>query len=239
MGSHRASLFNSFLSLIVSLGVTSVCAFMKSFPALLIAALGILPSFIPGWLAAEEDVRQAPVTAPLGIQPGNQAPPADEGPVAVKPGNNNPGDQTRELPLLPQENPPAETQAPPSTETQTTFFNPRSLRKKKVRLTKTEMEEDLLLQRIRFYEARTRAEQDPRLAPILHEAKSARTQYEERDAYTRYYTVLFDDIAKLDKRFPVLLATTRTATLNRYKQVRIRPTEPPVPLQNGKKPAGH
>ena len=138
-------------------------------------------------------------------------------------------------PPIPEPGTPNSPAAEPSLipevpQTQTTFTKPPTFTQKQLRKTKTEEAEDDLKQMIRFREAKTKALTDPVVQAAWQAASVAHTDYEKRLNMQHYYTALYDRIAKIDNRFPTLLAETRRLSMAHVTQSRLQPSEPPAYL---------
>jgi hypothetical protein len=99
--------------------------------------------------------------------------------------------------------------------------------------TQTEIAVDALLAKVRFREARTRALADPAFAEELHRARTAKTEFAKREAYKRYYTAVYDRIAKIDPRVKDLVDLRKKFELHRLEQHKVSHT---VGLDRDKRP---
>jgi hypothetical protein len=90
--------------------------------------------------------------------------------------------------------------------------------------TQTEIAVEALLAKVRYREARTRALSDPAFTEELQRAKAAKTEYAKRESYKRYYTALYDRIAKIDPRVKDLVELRKKFTLNRLTQKKVSST---------------
>lgn len=118
------------------------------------------------------------------------------------------------LPLIP-ENMPALDQSP--------------LKEKTEKKSSTTAAEDALRDRIKFRNAKSKAQSDPELQAIWASTFKARTDYEQREIYTKYYTLLCERIGKIDKTIKKEeLEALKGRYLSNYDQTRIAPTEPPA-----------
>lgn len=99
-------------------------------------------------------------------------------------------------------------------------------------------EEQELKMKIRYQQARTKAEEDPDVANLLAKAKTATTFEGERAAYRKYYELLFKKMRKLDNSLLKKCDLMEKTYLSRLAQTRIEPTIPlspppkPEPLAN-------
>jgi flagellar biosynthesis/type III secretory pathway protein FliH len=84
-----------------------------------------------------------------------------------------------------------------------------------------------------YVRARTEAEKDPSLIPLLEQARTATTFEAERAAYRAYYRGLFAKIRKLDKSLSERCDKLEEAYLRRLAQTRLEPT---IPLEPPPKP---
>jgi hypothetical protein len=88
--------------------------------------------------------------------------------------------------------------------------------------------EDALRDQIKLRVAKTKVKEDPELQAIWDSHYKARTDYEQRKILTRYYTLLCDRVAKLDKTIkPEAIEALRVSYANDFAQSRIQPTEQP------------
>jgi hypothetical protein len=119
------------------------------------------------------------------------------------------------LPLIP-ENMPALDQS--------------AFKEKTEKKSSTSAAEDALRDRIKFRTAKTKAQSDPELQAIWDSTFKARTDYEQREIYVKYYTLLCERIGKIDKTIKKEeLESLKGRYLSNYDQTRIAPTEPPKP----------
>jgi len=116
------------------------------------------------------------------------------------------------LPLIP-ENMPALDQS--------------AFKEKKEKKSSTSAAEDALRDRIKFRAAKSKAQSDPELQAIWDSTFKARTDYEQREIYTKYYTLLCERIGQIDKTIKKEeLEALKGRYLSAYDQTRIAPTEP-------------
>lgn len=87
--------------------------------------------------------------------------------------------------------------------------------------------------KIRYKQARVKAEKTPSLVALLDKAKSARTFEAERAAYRAYYRELFKLMRKSDSGISKLCDLMEKTYLTRLAQTRIEPT---IPLEPPPKP---
>lgn len=95
----------------------------------------------------------------------------------------------------------------------------------------TEAEERRL--KIRYKQARLKAEKDPSVAALLDKAQSATTFEAERAAYRAYYRDLFRLMRKVDPGIAKLCDLMERTYLTKLAQTRIEPT---IPLEPPPKP---
>jgi len=221
---------------------------MKALPALLSASL-----FLAAPLFAQEAPAPAPASAPeskpesaKGSEDAKPAPsaPAESPSAPAHPMQLAPSSVAPLLPAAP------EPSAVPSTtlipDTQTTFVKPPSMITKREKPSRTEDAENDLMQQIHFRQARTKAMADPTVVAAFNDIRGAGTDYEQRERTRKYYTLLFDRMAKIDNSYPTLLATARSTAMTRSTQTKLKPSErpewlPPLPTTPApvKKPASH
>jgi hypothetical protein len=197
---------------------------MKALPALLTASL-----LLAGTLLAEE---AAP--APAKPQPSDAASaPAGDATAPAPAPAAAPGDKAAQL--APEPAIPTDGTAPGATpslipETQTTFVKPPPSPTWVLhheRASKTEQSETDLQARVRMRIALIKALPDPAVQAALQAANISPTDYERRKHLQHYYTLLYDRVAKIDNRFPLLLADTRKASVARVTQVKLEPSSRP------------
>jgi hypothetical protein len=87
--------------------------------------------------------------------------------------------------------------------------------------------------KIRYKQARLKAEKDPSLTALLDKAQSATTFEAERAAYRAYYRDLFRLMRKLDSSIAKQCDLMERTYLNKLAQTRIEPT---IPLEPPPKP---
>lgn len=83
-----------------------------------------------------------------------------------------------------------------------------------------------LERRIRYREARTRAEADPKLRDLWNESRIAPTDFEKRAILKDYYKGLYAKMLASDKSLEPLINLRRRIALRRLDQTRIEPTDP-------------
>lgn len=94
-------------------------------------------------------------------------------------------------------------------------------------------EEQEMKMKIRYQQARTKAEEDPDVASLLAKAKAAGSFEGERAAYRKYYELLFKKMRKLDNSISKKCDLMEKTYLARLAQTRIEPT---IPLEPPPKP---
>jgi hypothetical protein len=98
----------------------------------------------------------------------------------------------------------------------------------KEKKSKASAAEDALRDQIKLRVAKTKAKEDPELQAIWDSHYTAPTDYAQRRILTRYYTLLCERIAKVDKTIkPEVIEALRISYANDYAQSRIQPTEQP------------
>jgi hypothetical protein len=80
--------------------------------------------------------------------------------------------------------------------------------------------------KIRYKNARLKAEKDPALVSLLEKARTARTFEAERAAYRAYYRELFRAMRKLDSSIAKQCDLMEKTYLTQLAQTRIEPTIP-------------
>ena len=81
-------------------------------------------------------------------------------------------------------------------------------------------------ERIRYRQARTKAERDAQVQAHWEEAAQARTDLEKREALKRYYESLYTRMTRLDGSIKQLIVRRKAVALRRLEQTRIDPTLP-------------
>ena len=214
---------------------------MKALPALLTASL-----LLAGTLLAEEEAAPAPAkpkpsdasAAPAGDAAATPAPatapaavPGDK-PAQLAPGPAVPADgaRTRRLPC-----------SPLIPETQTTFVKPPpspTWVQHHERPSKTEQSETDLQARVRM---RIAPDQGAARIPPSRPLSGPRTSLPRTTSACKhlqhYYTLLYDRVAKIDNRFPLLLADTRKASIVRVTQAKLEPSIAPAVYPDTAAPA--
>ncbi len=129
------------------------------------------------------------------------------------------------LPLIPENMPALEQKA-------------SEFKEKAEKKSATSAAEDALRDRIKLRVAKTKAQSDPELQEIWASTFKAKTDQEQRDIYTKYYTLLCERIAKIDKTIKKEdIAALKNGYLTSYDQTRIAPTEPIAQVSAAPAPA--
>ena len=93
--------------------------------------------------------------------------------------------------------------------------------------------EDLIRQRIRLREVKTKAQRDPAVQAEWERAAAVKTDYEKRDALKGYYRLLYGRMAKIDPALKTPLDQQLREALSRLDQDHIAPTQPPATVADG------
>ena len=80
--------------------------------------------------------------------------------------------------------------------------------------------------RIRYREARNRAASEQTVQTAWEDSRTAKTDFEKREAMKRYYTALYKKMLALDKAIAPLVTERERVALRRLDQTRIEPTDP-------------
>ncbi len=195
---------------------------MKTLPLLLALAI-TAPAFSQDAAPAEK-----PSPAPAAEKPA----PAAEKPAPAKPAQSAP-----ELPPLPDPAPGTEqadilrnqpggrlTPAPVPVPGSRKVSNPERI-PGRTTLKPPATSEDLD-RRIRYREARTRAEADPKLRAMWEESRTVATDFEKRALLKDYFKALYAKMLASDKSLEPLIELRRRVALRRLDQTRIDPTDP-------------
>ena len=92
----------------------------------------------------------------------------------------------------------------------------------------TSAAEDALRDAIKLRVAKTKAQSDPELQALWDTNYKAKTDWEQREIFNKYYTLLCAKIAKIDSTInPETIESIRGHYLGSYDQSRIAPTVPP------------
>ena len=167
--------------------------------------------------------------------PAAAEPPADNSPPPLAPAGK---DQDR-LELMPSK--PAQLLPPPSGLSLIPEIplppersRPRTVESPiKKRDSATADAEDLIKQRIRLREAKTKAQRDPAVQAEWDRAAAVRTDYEKREALKSYYKLLYGRMAKVDPALKAPIETQLRESLGQLEQTRIAPTQPPATVADG------
>ena len=93
--------------------------------------------------------------------------------------------------------------------------------------------EDLVRQRIRMREAKTKAQRDPAVQAEWDRAAAVRTDYEKREALKSYYKLLYTRVAKVDPTLKAAADRQLQDSLGQLGQSKIAPTQPPATVADG------
>lgn len=93
--------------------------------------------------------------------------------------------------------------------------------------------EDLVKQRIRLREAKTKAQRDPAVQAEWDRAAAMRTDYEKREVLKGYYKLLYGRMAKIDPTLKAPIETQLQQSLSQLEQTKIAPTQPPATVADG------
>ena len=103
----------------------------------------------------------------------------------------------------------------------------------KKRDTTTADAEDLVRQRIRMREARTKAQRDPAVQAEWDRATAVKTDYEKREAMKSYYRMLYGRMARIDASLKTPIDQQLQESLARLEQRHLAPTQPPATAADG------
>ena len=93
--------------------------------------------------------------------------------------------------------------------------------------------EDLVKQRIRLREAKTKAQRDPAVQAEWDRAAAVRTDYEKREVLKGYYKLLYGRMAKIDPTLKAPIDAQLQQSLGQLEQTKIAPTQPPATVADG------
>ena len=199
-------------------------------PTFLIAAalLTALPLFA-------EEKAPAKEPAPAAAAPPAAAPPADNTAPPLAPAEKD-ADRLELMPSRPSQLLPAptglslipEVPLPPEPSRPRGVESP--IRK---RDSATANAEDLIKQRIRMREAKTKAQRDPAVQAEWDRAAAVRTDYEKREALKGYYRLLYGRMAKVDPALKPAIDKQLQESLSQLGQTKIAPTQPPATVADG------
>ena len=193
---------------------------MKRTTVLLAAALlTALPLFA-------EDKAPAPAAA---------EPPADNSPPPLAPAEKD-KDRLELMPSKPAQllPPPSGLSLIPEIPLPPEKSRPRSVESPiKKRDSATADAEDLVKQRIRLREAKTKAQRDPAVQAEWDRAAAVRTDYEKREVLKGYYKLLYGRMAKIDPTLKAPIETQLQQSLGQLEQTKIAPTQPPAAAADG------
>lgn len=170
---------------------------MKSSLALILAS----------FLAVSLLFAQGDVNAPTAQFPGQRPDPLPVAPAPPSP---------QGIPLIPQA-PPLESTA-------------QSTAKKKNKPpagpSKTDVAEDAMQLHIKLRAAKTKALADPVIQAELAKAAAAKTDYDKREVFKRYYVLLYARMLQIDPSIAGGIAARQANSLSRIYQFHIKPTVP-------------
>jgi hypothetical protein len=109
--------------------------------------------------------------------------------------------------------------------------------KKPARPSRTDAAEDAMQLRIKLRAAKTKALQDPVIQAELAKADSTKTDYDKREAYKRYYVILYARMRQIDPSIAVGIAARQDLSISRNYQFRVAPTVP-IDQAGQSKPTG-
>ncbi len=93
--------------------------------------------------------------------------------------------------------------------------------------------EDLVKQRIRLREAKTKAQREPAVQTEWGRAAAVKTDYEKREALKSYYRLLYSRMARIDPTLKKPIDLQLQESLGRLEQSRISPTQPSPTVADG------
>jgi hypothetical protein len=151
-------------------------------------------------------------SSPSGPLPSS-APPTEK-PLSLMPSQPNTPINTEEIPLIP----PAPI-----------LPGDAELKKKKAPKpgpSRTDAAEDALQMHIKLRAAKTKALEDPVVQAELEKAPLAKTDYDQREAYKRYYILLYSRMVKIDPTIAGGVSGRQGTSCFRQYQWRVTPTVP-------------
>ena len=159
------------------------------------------------------------VNAPTAQFPGQRPDPIPVPPVSAA--------STEGIPLMPAISPGTEA--------------PKAAAPKKSKApagpSKSEIAEDALQLHIKLRAAKTKALEDPVIQAELAKADATKTDYDRREAYKRYYILLYARMQQIDPSLAAGIAGRQWLSLYRYYQVHLKPTVP-IDQSGQSKPTG-
>ena len=93
--------------------------------------------------------------------------------------------------------------------------------------------DDLVKQRIRMREAKTKVQREPAVQAEWDRAAAMKTDYERRAVLKGYYKLLYGRMAKIDPTLKAPIETLLLRSLGELEQTRIAPTQPPATAADG------
>ena len=130
---------------------------------------------------------------------------------------------TQGIPLLPQ-TPPADSATENTDKPAQDTGKKKS--KKAVGPSRTDAAEDAMQLHIKLREAKTKALQDPALQAELAKADRTKTDYDRREAYKRYYVLLYARMLQIDPSLAAGINAREGTSFSRIYQYRVTPTVP-------------
>jgi hypothetical protein len=91
---------------------------------------------------------------------------------------------------------------------------------------KTDAAEDALQLHVKMRVAKTKALEDPYIQAEFAKATATKTDYDRREAYKRYYVLLYSRMLQIDPSIAVGVAARQVLSFARNYQYRVTPTVP-------------
>ena len=197
---------------------------MKRTTALLAAALLSAP------LLFAEDKAPGKVPAPAAAEPA-----PDNTPPPLAPAVDKDKDRLELMPSKPAQllPPPAGLSLIPDIPLPPEKTRPRLPESPIKKRDATADAEDLVKQRIRLREAKTKAQRDPAIMAEWDRAAGVKTDYEKREVLRGYYKLLYGRMAKLDPTLKAVTDRQLQEALGQLEQNKIAPTQPPATVADG------
>jgi len=123
-------------------------------------------------------------------------------------------------PTPPADSPPQEAGSPPP------GAGPKKGHNKKDGPSKTDAAEDAMVLHIKMRVAKTKALEDPIIQAEYAKAGQAKNDYDQREAYKRYYVLLYARMIQIDPTIATGVATRGAISYSRNYQYRVYPTVP-------------
>jgi len=157
----------------------------------------------------------APLVHAQGVEPANSALAQNAAPASSGTGG---------IPLMPPtppaDSPPREAGSPPP------GAGPKKGHNKKDGPSKTDAAEDAMVLHIKMRVAKTKALEDPIIQAEYAKAELAKSDYDQREAYKRYYVLLYARMIQIDPTIATGVATRGAISYSRNYQYRVYPTVP-------------